>query len=162
MPKPSSPTGATTRPRSCHHRPRVATAVIPPRRHWKQPRSYDRTLYKQRNLIECCFNRLKQFCRFSTRCCRTIQAFRFCTLSPALGSDFSYLSIPSCVSVHALKLGSVDSCRQQNSRTGFAFATAQQNRQSFRLGFRRRRLPSSIGWLTISHPRGYKFVRHCA
>lgn len=24
-----------------------ATAVIPPRRHWKQPRSYDRTLYKQ-------------------------------------------------------------------------------------------------------------------
>ena len=56
-----------------------ATAVIPPRRHWKQPRSYDRTLYKQRNLIERCFNRLKQFRRFSTRYCRTIEAFRSCT-----------------------------------------------------------------------------------
>ncbi len=41
-----------------------AVAVIPPRRHWRQPRSYDRTLYKQRNLIERCFNRLKQFRRF--------------------------------------------------------------------------------------------------
>ena len=56
-----------------------ATAVIPPRRHWKQPRSYDRELYKQRNLIERCFNRLKQFRRFSTRYCRTIEAFRSCT-----------------------------------------------------------------------------------
>jgi len=53
-----------------------ATAVILPRRHWKQPRSYDRELYKQRNLIERCFNRLKQFRRFSTRYCRTIEAFR--------------------------------------------------------------------------------------
>ncbi len=56
-----------------------AVAVIPPRRHWKQPRSYDRTLYKQRNLIERCFNRLKQFRRFSTRYCRNIEAFRSCT-----------------------------------------------------------------------------------
>jgi transposase len=56
-----------------------AVAVIPPRRHWKQPRSYDRTLYKQRNLIERCFNRLKQFRRFSTRYCRNIEAFRACT-----------------------------------------------------------------------------------
>lgn len=56
-----------------------AVAVIPPRRHWKQPRSYDRALYKQRNLIERCFNRLKQFRRFSTRYCRNIEAFRSCT-----------------------------------------------------------------------------------
>jgi transposase len=56
-----------------------AIAVIPPRRHWKQPRTYDRALYKQRNLIERCFNRLKQFRRFSTRYCRTIEAFRSCT-----------------------------------------------------------------------------------
>ncbi len=34
-------------------------------RHWRQPCSYDRTLYKQRNLTERCFNRLKQFRRFS-------------------------------------------------------------------------------------------------
>jgi transposase len=52
--------------------------VIPPRRHWKKPRGYDRTLYKQRNLIERCFNRLKQFRRFSTRYCRNIEAFRAC------------------------------------------------------------------------------------
>jgi transposase len=56
-----------------------AVAVIPSRRHWKQPRSYDRDLYKQRNRIERCFNRLKHFRRFSTRYCRTIEAFRACT-----------------------------------------------------------------------------------
>ena len=56
-----------------------ATPVIPSRRHWKQPRSYNRELYKQRNLIERCFNRLKQFRRFSTRYCRTSEAFRSCT-----------------------------------------------------------------------------------
>jgi len=56
-----------------------AVAVIPPRRHWKKPRSYDRELYKQRNRIERCFNRLKHFRRFSTRYCRTIEAFRSCT-----------------------------------------------------------------------------------
>ncbi len=55
-----------------------AVAVIPLRRHWKQPRGYDRELYKQRDRIERCFNRLKQFRRFSTRCCRTIEAFRSC------------------------------------------------------------------------------------
>jgi transposase len=52
-----------------------AVDVIPPRRHWKQPRSYDPILYKQRNLIERCFNRLKHFRRFSTRYCRIIEAF---------------------------------------------------------------------------------------
>jgi transposase len=56
-----------------------ATAVIPPRRCRKTPRSYDRELYKQRNRIERCFNRLKHFRRFSTRYCRTIEAFRSCT-----------------------------------------------------------------------------------
>jgi transposase len=54
-------------------------AVIPPRRHWKLPSSYDLTLYKQRNLIERFFNRLKQFRRFSTRYCGNIGAFRACT-----------------------------------------------------------------------------------
>ena len=56
-----------------------AVAVIPPRRHRLQPRSYDRELYKQRNRIERCFYALKQFRRFSTRYCRTIQAFRSTT-----------------------------------------------------------------------------------
>ena len=44
-----------------------AVAVIPPRRGRKQPRSYDRKLYKERNLIERLFSKLKQFRRVSTR-----------------------------------------------------------------------------------------------
>ena len=53
-----------------------ATAVIPPKRNRKQQRNYDRELYKQRNRIERCFNKLKHFRRFATRYCKTIQAFR--------------------------------------------------------------------------------------
>jgi len=56
-----------------------AVAIIPPRRHWKRPRRYDRELYKQRNRIERCFHRFKHLRRFSTRYCRTIEAFRSTT-----------------------------------------------------------------------------------
>ncbi len=41
--------------------------VIPPRRHRKTPRAYDKVLYKQRNRIERFFNKLKQFRRVATR-----------------------------------------------------------------------------------------------
>ena len=44
-----------------------ATAVIPPKCNRKQQRSYDRELYKQRNRIERCFNKLKQFRHIATR-----------------------------------------------------------------------------------------------
>jgi transposase len=44
-----------------------AVAVIPPKANRKQQRSYDKTLYKQRNRIERCFSRLKHFRRFATR-----------------------------------------------------------------------------------------------
>lgn len=44
-----------------------ARAVIPPRSNRKQQRDYDRALYKLRNRIERCFNKLKQFRRFATR-----------------------------------------------------------------------------------------------
>jgi len=44
-----------------------AVAVIPSKRNRKQPRAYDKTLYKQRNRIERCFSRLKHFRRFATR-----------------------------------------------------------------------------------------------
>ncbi len=67
-----------------------AVAVIPPRRHRKQPRSYDCELYKQRNQIERCFTRLKQFRRFSTRFCRILEAFAPQPHSPAPGSDCRY------------------------------------------------------------------------
>jgi transposase len=42
-------------------------AVIPSTRSRKVPIPHDRTLYKTRNRIERCFNKLKHFRRFSTR-----------------------------------------------------------------------------------------------
>jgi transposase len=53
-----------------------ATAVIPSKCNRKQQRAHDRELYKQRNRIERCINKLKHFRRFATRYCKTIQAFR--------------------------------------------------------------------------------------
>jgi transposase len=44
-----------------------AVAVIPPRAQRKEQRSYDRELYKERNLVERFFNRIKQFRRVATR-----------------------------------------------------------------------------------------------
>ncbi|WP_407830929.1 transposase [Verminephrobacter eiseniae] len=44
-----------------------ATAVIPPRRNRVVQRSHDRHLYKERNVVERFFNRIKQFRRIATR-----------------------------------------------------------------------------------------------
>lgn len=44
-----------------------AIPVIPPRRHRLVQRKYDKIIYKDRNLIERLFNRLKQFRRIATR-----------------------------------------------------------------------------------------------
>ena len=44
-----------------------ATAVIPPKANRKAFRSYDKHVYKSRNLIERFFARLKQFRRVATR-----------------------------------------------------------------------------------------------
>ena len=41
--------------------------VIPPKRNRKTQRAYDKNLYKQRNLIERFFNKLKHFRRVATR-----------------------------------------------------------------------------------------------
>jgi transposase len=46
---------------------RGAQAVIPPRCYRKHRRRYDKHLYRQRNRIERCFAKLKQFRRFATR-----------------------------------------------------------------------------------------------
>ena len=43
------------------------TAVIPPKLNRKEPRDFDRDLYKERHLIECCISKLKQFRRVATR-----------------------------------------------------------------------------------------------
>ncbi len=42
-------------------------AVIPPKKNRKLQRNYDKDLYKERNLIERFFNKLKQFRRVATR-----------------------------------------------------------------------------------------------
>jgi transposase len=44
-----------------------AVAVIPPRSNRKVQREYDRELYKERNLIERAFNKLKHHRRLATR-----------------------------------------------------------------------------------------------
>jgi transposase len=44
-----------------------AEAVIPSRRCRKQQRQHNEQLYRQRNRIERCFSRLKQFRRLATR-----------------------------------------------------------------------------------------------
>jgi transposase len=44
-----------------------AQPVIPPKANRKVPRPYNKILYKQRNRIERCFSKLKQFRRLATR-----------------------------------------------------------------------------------------------
>ncbi len=44
-----------------------AEAVIPPKANRKQPRDFDRYLYKVRNLVERFINRIKQYRRVATR-----------------------------------------------------------------------------------------------
>lgn len=50
-------------------------AVIPPKKNRKEPREYDKELYKERNLIERCFSKLKNFRKFATRFEKNIQNF---------------------------------------------------------------------------------------
>ena len=52
-----------------------AIPVIPPRSHRKNQRVYDRHYYKDRNLIERFFCRLKQFRGIATRYCKRAQYF---------------------------------------------------------------------------------------
>ena len=53
-----------------------AKVVIPPKRNRKLQREYDVSLYKQRNRIERCFSKLKQFRRFATRYEKSKACFR--------------------------------------------------------------------------------------
>lgn len=49
--------------------------VIPPRRNRRQQRSYDAVLYRERNLIERLFNKLKHYRRLATRYEKTALSF---------------------------------------------------------------------------------------
>lgn len=50
-------------------------AVIPPKRHRNEPRTYDKELYKARHLIENFFCKLKQFRAIATRYDKTARNF---------------------------------------------------------------------------------------
>ena len=50
-------------------------AVIPPKANRRQPRDYDKDLYKARHLIENFFAKLKQFRAIATRYDKTAQNF---------------------------------------------------------------------------------------
>jgi transposase len=52
-----------------------AKVVIPPKSNRKKPRDFDKNLYKERNLIERMFNKLKHFRRVATRYDKTASAF---------------------------------------------------------------------------------------
>ena len=54
---------------------RGAEVVIPPRSNRKAPREYDEVVYKERNKVERCINRLKQFRRVATRYEKTSRNF---------------------------------------------------------------------------------------
>lgn len=51
------------------------TPVIPPKRNRKNPRDYDKELYKERHLIENFFCKLKQFRAIATRYDKTARNF---------------------------------------------------------------------------------------
>jgi transposase len=54
---------------------RGTNAVIPSRSNRKSPYPYDKTLYKQRNIIERMFCRLKDYRRIATRFDRNVKNF---------------------------------------------------------------------------------------
>ncbi len=45
----------------------AAQAVIPPRSNRKEPREYDRHLYRERHLVECFINKIKHYRRVFSR-----------------------------------------------------------------------------------------------
>ena len=52
-----------------------AEAVIPPKSNRKEPRDYDKDLYKERNLVERFMNRIKHYRRIATRYEKTSRNF---------------------------------------------------------------------------------------
>lgn len=57
-------------------RDKKAEAVIPPRSNRKTPHAYDPALYRERNLVERFFSKLKQFRRVATRYDKLLANYR--------------------------------------------------------------------------------------
>ncbi len=53
----------------------MAEVVIPSKSNRKEVRSFDKDLYKERNLIERMFDKIKHFRRFATRYDKTVAAY---------------------------------------------------------------------------------------
>ncbi len=53
-----------------------AEPVIPPKSNRRTPIEYDKALYKERNLVERFFNKLKNFRRVATRCDKLLANYR--------------------------------------------------------------------------------------
>lgn len=66
-----------------------AVAVIPPRRNRRHRRRYDRAAYRDRNIIERFFCRLKQFRRIATRYDKLVE--RYASIV-AIGASFVWLN----------------------------------------------------------------------
>jgi transposase len=58
-----------------HAQAQGAQAVIPPRKHRKQPRTYDKALYKLRHLVENAFLHLKRWRGIATRYAKNVASF---------------------------------------------------------------------------------------
>ncbi len=61
-----------------------AEPVIPPKSNRRTPHRYDKHLYKERNLIERFFNKLKQFRRVATRYDKLLANYRGFVLIAAI------------------------------------------------------------------------------
>lgn len=53
-----------------------ATPVIPSKRNRRKKRAYDKDTYKERHLIECFFNKMKNYRRLATRYDKTASMFK--------------------------------------------------------------------------------------
>ncbi len=58
-----------------HAQAQGAQAVIPPRKNRKQPRAYDKALYKLRHLVENAFLHLKRWRGIATRYAKNVSSF---------------------------------------------------------------------------------------
>jgi transposase len=58
-----------------HAQAQGAQAVIPPRKNRKQPRAYDKALYKLRHLVENAFLHLKRWRGIATRYAKNVASF---------------------------------------------------------------------------------------
>jgi transposase len=83
-----------------------AMPVIPARKNRKVPRELDRDLYKERNRVERCFQKLKHFRRIATRYER-LARIRRCSASYRLSSGLIENAPNQCAKLSKIRGGTV-------------------------------------------------------